>query len=262
MRRLWSVPAALRARTRLHLRPRGRTVTIVVAAVLTAACKEPRRPSPPGEQLLVVLDRSTSITPAELLTQQRLLDELAAGLSFDDWLVVQVANANGVRAPGITVRQKMPKAKFNPPRGSERSLRDRARREAADALLPLRQVRGVGSTDLFSTLFVAAERARGAEPRKTTLILVSDMLQCTSALCMEGGAVPSAGTVQTLKKQGLIPSLANVCVSVVGADASTPRGIAVRQFWQAYFSAAGANFSPKRYGYTAPETIALRCSRS
>jgi hypothetical protein len=47
---------------------------------------------------------------------------------------------------------------------------------------------------------------------------------------------------------------------VIGADASTPRGVEVRRFWQRYFAAAGASLSDTHYVHniTASEMSGCR----
>src|SRR5690606_34989494 len=88
------------------------------------------------------------------------------------------------------------------------------------------------TTDLFATLHIAAEYVRDEPDRETTLLLLSDMLQSAHGVEMgrEGGVPPPTWLVAQ-SRAGLLPALAGVCVVVVGADATTPGGVAVRDFW-------------------------------
>lgn len=58
---------------------------------------------------------------------------------------------------------------------------------------------------------------------------------------------------------GVLPRLEGACVAVIGADATTPNGIAVREFWQQYFEAAGASLDEDNYRLIATDRGALRC---
>ncbi len=64
--------------------------------------------------------------------------------------------------------------------------------------------------------------------------------------------MPQTSWVDAQKKLGLIPKLSGACVVVVGADATTRDGAKVRDFWQSYFTTAGANLSPANYRATPP----------
>jgi hypothetical protein len=104
------------------------------------------------------------------------------------------------------------------------------------------------STDLLAMLQRTADYAHGARGRRTTLLLVSDMLNATPELNMErAGGIPDARWVAQRKSEGRLPDLSGVCVVVAGADVASKRGAAARDFWRAYFTAAGARFQTQRY---------------
>jgi hypothetical protein len=115
-------------------------------------------------------------------------------------------------------------------------------------------------TDLFTTLNLSGEYAHDFSTPRTTLILLSDMLQSSSGIEMEHlKRMPEASWVDAQKKLGLIPKLSGACVLVVGADPTNRDGVRVRDFWQSYFAAAGANLSPANYRATPPTGGSAKC---
>lgn len=115
-------------------------------------------------------------------------------------------------------------------------------------------------TDLITTLNLSGEYAHDFSTQRTTLILLSDMLQSSNGIEMEHlKRMPQAGWVEAQKKLGLIPKLSGACIVVVGADATTREGVKVRNFWQAYFAATGSNLSPVNYRATPPTSGSATC---
>jgi hypothetical protein len=104
-----------------------------------------------------------------------------------------------------------------------------------------------------------AERVFAAYPQATSrsLVVLSDMVERSRELSV--GRVASddsvASTLDAFAADGAIPNLADVDVYVVGAgvvssSSALPaeRILAIQRFWQAYFTAAGAELPPERYG--------------
>jgi hypothetical protein len=115
-----------------------------------------------------------------------------------------------------------------------------------------------GATDILSTLFVVTDHIRS--PRRAAhVILLSDMLQDTGDINLERGTVPTQVWVSQAKARNRLPDLTDVCVSAVGADPSTDRGIQVRSFWDHFFGAAQARFDPARYRQVVPDAQNLLC---
>jgi len=115
-------------------------------------------------------------------------------------------------------------------------------------------------TDLFTTLNLSGEYAHDFSTRRTTIILLSDMLQSSNGIEMEHlKRMPQAGWVDTQKGMGLIPKLSGACIVVVGADATTLEGARIRDFWQSYFSAAGTNLLAANYRATPPTDGSATC---
>ena len=118
-------------------------------------------------------------------------------------------------------------------------------------------------TDLFTTLNLSAEYAHDFSTQRTTIVLLSDMLQSSNGIEMEHlKRMPQGGWVDTQKEVGLIPKLSGACIVVVGADATTPEGAKIRKFWQSYFSAAGATLPAANYRATPPTGGSATCETS
>ena len=219
-------------------------------------------PARAATQYVVAVDLSTSLTDTERGNHKVLLDALAAGLEFGDRLVLLKAHPAGVKSDTATPRiVTMPSLEGEHPLQSDLDELDMQREAAANAVASLFKTAPLNGTDLFATMHSAGERSRESEGKRNVLLVLSDMLQCTSgSVCMERvDELPDSSWIITQKEQGLVPSLDSVCVSVVGADASTAQGVKVREFWNAYFRAAGARFSPARYVHGASTPTALRC---
>jgi hypothetical protein len=118
----------------------------------------------------------------------------------------------------------------------------------------------VMSTDLFHTLYRAADYAKAANGRRTTVLLLSDMLQSTREVNMERqGGIPADSWTDGLKAERRLPDLRDVCVFVVGADATTRTGARVREFWRHYFDASGATFRPENYRNMVADAGEIGC---
>jgi hypothetical protein len=59
--------------------------------------------------------------------------------------------------------------------------------------------------------------------------------------------IPGDSWIRHLSAARRIPQLRGVCVVVAGADVSSARGAAIREFWNKYFEAAGTHVSPDNY---------------
>lgn len=259
-------------RTKTAFRRLRASLTTLPVLVLLAACGGGTTPQPgraetavPARtptQYVVAVDLSTSLTPAERANHETLLHALVAGLEYGDQLVLLKAHAAGVKNDTSTVRMMtMPV-----PRGSKPLQRDKdalaLQRQTADlAVTRLFQNAATHGSDLLATMHSAGERTREGGGRRKVLLVLSDMLQCTpGSLCMERvDGIPDSSWIAAQKTASLIPALDSVCVSVVGAVASTTEGVKVREFWEDYFESAGADFSPARYVHSASSPSVLSC---
>jgi hypothetical protein len=103
-------------------------------------------------------------------------------------------------------------------------------------------------TDIFGTLVRAADYARPDRNTRRTLLLLSDMINETPDVTMTTrSAIPTDAWIKHLAAEKRIPQLRDVCVVVSGADVSSARGAAIRDFWEKYFQAAGAHLDPENY---------------
>jgi hypothetical protein len=101
---------------------------------------------------------------------------------------------------------------------------------------------------------------RDAGSRPTQLVLLSDMLQSAHGVEMSrADGVPPAGWVESQAASGLLPRLDGSCVTVVGADATSANGVAVRDFWKKYLEASGASLPEANYRLIATGEAALGC---
>lgn len=248
-----------------------RTLATCITALLIflAACGEksvpPEISSPEAqpvepEHLVVIIDLSTSITETDRARFQQVLAALVDRITFNDMLVAFVAHEAGRREETPTRIFEIPGAR-NPTRPSsgETTAMTAARNFAHASVRELLAGEPVPGTDLFASLHTAADYIHGAGERRRTLIVLSDMLQCTPDGCMEPPRPPFARSlVEGHAAAGILPDLGRVCVAAIGPDPSTKHGIGVREFWQEYFAAAGAEFSTDRYRQIIPR-IDLLC---
>ena len=240
-------------------------------AVLTSASScgggEPPEPSSGGAdapvekstQYIVAVDLSTSLTPTERANHQALLRALVNDLDFGDRLVLLKAHTAGIHDTATIRTVSMPVPTGPKPLRREKDALALARRTADLYVTSLFKAPPTNGSDLLATLHTAAERAQEHAGTRSVLILLSDMLQCAGAVCMEKAAAPDSAWIGARKEGGLMPPLDKVCVSVVGANASTEHGVDVRTFWRRYFQAAGASFSETRYVHGASSPATLRC---
>jgi hypothetical protein len=231
------------------------------AAIFLAACTgaPAATPAPPAEQYIFAVDVSGSITARERSANEQLLGAFTRTLGFGDRLVVMEAHAQGRRNTPPPLVLDLPTPEFGRPTADDSTNLSDAARFAQPRIKQVLAAPVANGTDLFATLHSVAERVRESPERRTTLVLMSDMLQCAGGVCMEDGAVPDAAWVGSRKAEHALPDLAGTCVVVVGADASTPAGQRVRDFWAAYFQAAGARFRPEKYSYQVTRPHNLSC---
>lgn len=211
---------------------------------------------------MLVIDRSGSMDETQARQQRHLISGVAEALSFGDRLIVMVAHRSGVKGASPLVVQ-MPGARRadRPLSHEERALRT-AKRLAIQATDPLFRGGPVPGTDLLATLHTVSDLVDGAPGGRVSLLMLSDMLQCAEGVCFErnGQAVPGSKWIRAQQQQGTLPRLPGVCVAVVGADASTTHGVRVRNFWSAYFQAAGARLDTTRWRHVVADVNAVLCA--
>ncbi|MFO7262317.1 MAG: hypothetical protein DIU52_014285 [bacterium] len=210
-------------------------------------------PGAPGRQYIVALDLSGSQSEKRLSESRQALDGIIDRLTYGDRIVLlQVhrlrAQEDDARRWWDTVPRPRDPAR---PTSLDRERLEgvkQAARSVARALFATDSAGKLPTTDLFATLHVAAEFVRDAGGRRTTIVLLSDMLQSAHGIEMSRpDGTPSAEWIAAQRERGLLPRLDDACVLVVGADPTGPRGVRVREFWVRYFEAAGAHLPPEHY---------------
>ncbi len=211
--------------------------------------------------VVAVVDFSGSQTSHSVAEARSYLESVVRDLSFGDRLVLLEMYRTGSRDSVGRFVQDMPR----PIRPSAVTSYDRRELEAARRgvlnALPIffdpALVRAVPTTDLFTTLHIAAEHLRDAGERQKELLILSDMLQSTADFEFNGARrMPGEGWLASQDQARLLPSLAGTCVIVIGADHTTPDGQRVRRFWDSYFQTTGATLDGGNYRLRAPADVA------
>jgi len=215
-----------------------------------------------GHSYIVGIDISGSRTKTDLQESRQLLDELIDRLQAGDHLTL-IEVYQGGRLPA---RQWSDSVRT--PRNGELTGSDRRRLDDFKAIARIQtsilfdsvRAREIQSTDIFGTLARAADYARASRNRPTTLLLLSDMINETPAVNMISRAdIPDDSWIRHLAAAKRIPQLRGVCVVVAGADVSSARGAAIREFWNKYFEAAGTHVSPDNYRNMISDPSEIAC---
>jgi len=252
---------------------RAPSLKLLLASAALAACGDgaagggvPDAPAPPPpRQVIVALDLSGSQRPEHLTRARATLDLVIDELRFGDRIVLlQVHQRSAAEGDAVRWTETAPAPDGGrPPTSLDRERLEAVRqatRSVARAIFEDASAGRLATTDLFSTLHIAGEYVRDAGQRPTALLLLSDMLQSAHGIEMaRRGGVPDAEWIETQAQAGLLPRLAGVCVSVVGADATTADGVAVREFWKSYLDRSGATLPERNYRLIATEGGLLGC---
>lgn len=243
------------------------TASLALLLPVLAACgsADATMPAPAaGTQYIVGIDISASRRTAELDEARTLLQQLVDSTTFGDRLVlVETYQAGG--APAKQWDRAAPALKRPPkPNGGERKKLEKFRQTAravASSFVDAQRSKEVQSTDILATLQRAADYARGGHGRGTTVLLLSDMLNSTRELNMErAGGIPDQRWITDRKAQGRLPDLRGVCIVVAGADVASARGAQAREFWKAYFEAAGTRLHAANYRNMISNASEIGCS--
>jgi hypothetical protein len=227
----------------------------------SAAQAEPERAP---HQVILVYDRSTSITPEELAVYQQLTSRKLNHLGHGDRVAaIELLQLSLDESP-TRWAQRVPDREFQN-RAMQRDSVTLARfiQDARDYLRsytdPERQGDYLG-TDILSTLHDVAEDVRAHPDHRTTVVLFSDMLQATQEMNMEGLIrMPPPDWVQARASEGRLPDLSGACIVVVGARTDTSAGQRVKAFWEEYFEATGATLLERNYAYRPVEIPGNPC---
>ena len=209
------------------------------------------------------IDISGSRTKTELEESRKLLDDLIDRLEAGDHLTL-IEVYQGGRQPA---RQWSDSIRA-PRKEGELTGSDRRRLDDFKAIARIQtsilfdsvRAKEIQSTDIFGTLARASDYAFASKNRPTTLLLLSDMINETPAVNMTSRAdIPDDSWIRHLAAAKRIPQLRGVCVVVAGADVSSARGAAIREFWDKYFEAAGTHVSPDNYRNMISDPSEITC---
>jgi hypothetical protein len=197
----------------------------------------------------------------ELRESQDLLDGLVGRMTYGDKLVL--VEMYGASEPQQVVDSVRAMKGMTPSAREKRELDDfRARTRA---ILPMffdsTRKQQVMSTDVFGTLFRAADYAKAPNHDKTVLVLLSDMIQATGEANMSNQAgIPGQAWIEARAAEQRLPDMKGICVVVSGAETKSARGAQIRQFWQDYFAKAGARLVPSGYRGLIADPSQLNCT--
>lgn len=227
-----------------------------ISALAVSACADSQAKMPTSaQQVIAIVDLSGSQTAETLARHREYLDELVRRRSYGDQFVLLEMNRRHATDEVRRFVQDFPAPTNGEPTSYDARQLEGAR-SGALAVIPMyfdTLAGSVATTDIISTLHVAGEYVQDRADRRTTLVLLSDMLQSTSAFEMDGlKRMPDADWLKQQAELGVLPHFEGVCVVVVGANTSDQNGSAVRTFWESYFEETGAVLRAGNYRLRAP----------
>jgi hypothetical protein len=242
-----------------------RIFVILASALVAAGCDSAVGSESPnqGHAYIVGVDISGSRTKTELNESKKLLDALIDRLQPGDHLTL-VEVYQGGREPARqwsdSIRAPRNSGQLT---GSERrrleDFKDIAHMQTS-ILFDSTRTKDIRATDIFETLTRAADYAKASRNRGTTLLLLSDMVNETPEVRMTSlQEIPGRTWIRERVDAKRIPQLRGVCVVVAGADVSSARGAAIREFWNKYFEAAGTHVSADNYRNMISDPAEVTC---
>lgn len=118
----------------------------------------------------------------------------------------------------------------------------------------LSRKRGTPKTEILNSLNIADTIFHSEKERHKILVILSDMIQDSKEYQFDKSVITSdyVNTVIRHRRQNkLMPDLTGVKVYVAGASAADSHKYrSIQTFWDHYFTASGADFSPYRYGHS------------
>ena len=243
-----------------------KTILVTVATVVIAVgCDSAVGSESPnqGHSYIVGVDISGSRNKTELDESKKLLDGVIDRLQAGDHLtLIEVYQGGRLPARQWSDSIRSPR-KAGQLTGTERQRIEDFKaiaRMQSSVLFDSVRAKGILSTDIFGTLTRAADYAKASRKRPTTLLLLSDMMNETPDVMMTNRQdIPGNSWIRERAAEQRIPQLRGVCVVVAGADVSSARGAAIRQFWNKYFEAAGTRVSPDNYRNMISDPAEVGC---
>jgi hypothetical protein len=240
---------------------------LLLAACTLGACAaaEMSNVTTRARHWIVIVDLSASLKPSQLQESRNFVQALSSAARNGDAVTLFRVYERGLADENFQWDSNI-RAAADPlkPRASD-SL---ALKDFSDELMAVSTVLfdpkiegSLRGTDIFASLFRAADVAASDPRRRNIVILVSDMVQSTKELDMERH-IPDASWVSNAAEKQMLPRLHGVCVSAFGVDVMTPRGRQAREFWKRYLTAAGADFREANYRNYAVSPDQLVCDES
>ena len=216
-----------------------------------------------GHSYIVGIDISGSRTKAELDESKQLLDALIGRLEAGDHLtLIEVYQGGREPARQWSANIRAPRNPGKPTGSDKRRVEDfkNIARMQTSILFDSARAKEIQATDIFGTISRAADYAKASRNRGTTLLLLSDMINETADVRMVNTQdIPRDAWIQRLAAAKRIPQLNGVCVVVAGADVSSARGAAIREFWNDYFQAAGTRVEAENYRNMISDPSEVAC---
>jgi hypothetical protein len=248
-----------------HRGAMGSLGVVLASAVFATGCDKAvgSEPVNQGHSYIVGIDISGSRNKTELDESKKLLDGLIDKLQAGDHLTLIEAYQGG-RIPARQWSDSIRAPRNGKPTASDnRRVEDfkTIARIQTSILFDSARAKGVMTTDIFGTLSRAADYAKASRNRPTTLLMLSDMMNETPDVMMTSQAeIPGNRWIRELAQEKRIARLQGVCVVVAGADVTTERGAAIRDFWNKYFEAAGTRVAPDNYRNMISDPSEVACS--
>jgi hypothetical protein len=244
------------------------SLAVLAFALVTTGCDSAVGSESPnqGHFYVVGVDISGSRTRTELDESKKLLEGLIDRLQPGDHLtLIEVYQGGREPARQWSDSIRTPR-KAGELTGSERrrleDFRDIARMQTSILFDSLR-TKEIHATDIFGTLTRAADYAKASKGRGATLLLLSDMVNETPDVRMTSlQEIPGRTWIRERVDARRIPQLRGVCVVVAGADVSSARGAASRDFSNKYIVAAGTSVSPDNYRNMISDPSEVACPGS
>lgn len=241
-------------------------ILVAVACPLLGSCggdATADTPAAPADQYVVAIDISGSRRQKQLQEAQSLVEHLIlTRVRNGDRLVLMEMFGHRAGLPDRwddSVRAARDPQK---PTSADQRRLDDFREEAlsfAPDFFSATRAKTIVATDIFSTLQEAADLAKASQHRRTTVVLLSDMIHATGELNMARVAnIPDERWIAERKQQGRLPDLRGLCVVVAGADVSSAHGTALRRFWTSYLAASGATLGDYRNLIASSGELACR----
>lgn len=209
----------------------------------------------PGKDVVVLFDLSLSTGSPEVRDAYcENFREVLSGVSHGDALAAGWIVESSVTQPTLPVDTTF--TAFDPE--TTNPLLEEAQRTTADSALAAARDsihartcrrlkeggRSVTSTDIITSLDLAADILAAGEGTDDRLVIMSDMLEDSERYQFDEldlGASQRSEILGRERERGRIPDLEGVSVCVVGAgERDTDRYYQVEEFWTAYFDSAGA----------------------